>query len=128
MMTVNFYAALCGVILMGLSYWVIMLRNRKHALVCGTEDTELLKAIHIQANFVRYVPLGLLLMTFFELAGGSQAAIHAAGIGLIVARMFYAWGISAQIAASTTRMLSVGVSWVVLGGLSSYIGYASIIS
>ena len=127
-MTVNIYAAVSGLVLMALTYWVILLRNRKHAMVCGIEDTELLKAIHIQANFVRYVPLGLVLMTLFELAGGSEAAIHAAGCGLILARLFFAWGISKRIGAEATRMLSVGVSWVVLGGLTGYIGYAATLS
>jgi uncharacterized membrane protein YecN with MAPEG domain len=127
-MTVNIYAAACGLILMALSYRVILLRNRKHALVYGHEDSELLNAIQIQANFVRYVPLGLLLMTLFELAGGSAAAIHAAGCALILARMFYAWGISTRCGAGTTRMLSLGLSWTVLAGMASYIGYAAAIS
>lgn len=90
----GFYAALLALFYVGLSYHVI--RHRKRLGVSLTEQgggEALTRAVRAHGNFMEYVPFALVLMGCFELLNGSRWLLHLAGIVLILARAFHAWGI-----------------------------------
>jgi uncharacterized membrane protein YecN with MAPEG domain len=79
------YAALLGLIFIGLSLQTIRLRRRHRVLR---------RAMRVHANFAEYVPLTLLLMFFVEKGGSSALRIHILGIALLAGRLLHAWGVS----------------------------------
>lgn len=64
-----FYAALLGLVFTGLSFWVV--KARAHHKVAMGDDGQfsLILRIRSHANFAEYVPLGLILIAFNEMAG-----------------------------------------------------------
>jgi uncharacterized membrane protein YecN with MAPEG domain len=74
------YAGLLGLLLIALSAQVVLARRRfRVRLGSGTEDG-MQQAIRVQANFVEYVPLAVLLLVLAEIAGLPGGAVHGAGI------------------------------------------------
>lgn len=118
MQTIALYSGLFGLIYIFLSYRVVGLRKEKNVGV-GTGDNEALtRAIRVHANFSEYVPMGLLLLAFFEFNGGSQVLIHAAGIIFIVARLMHAEGLGKSIGVSKGRLIGTLLTWLTIIGLS----------
>lgn len=112
------YGALCGLILLGLAGLVVKARWRyKTSLGTGSEPG-MERAVRVQANFVEYVPLTLVLMLACELNGLAGTALHGAGIALIVSRVLHAWGLSQHSGRSFGRFWGTAGTWLVLLGLS----------
>lgn len=112
------YAGLHGLLLMVLSGLVIRQRVKQHVDLGDGGNEAMLRAMRVQANFVEYVPLALLLLGVWELNGGPRLWMHVAGITLLVARLFHAWGISHASGPSIGRGVGVFGTWAVLLGLS----------
>jgi len=109
------YAALCGLLLVVLSVRVIALR-RKYAVGLGDGDhEELRRAIRVQANFVEYVPLALLLLFLLELSHRAPvAALHLLGALLFVGRIAHALGVSRSGSGSPGRAIGVGCTFTMM--------------
>ncbi|MDH4149912.1 MAG: MAPEG family protein [Betaproteobacteria bacterium] len=88
------YAALLGLMFIGLSLRTIRLR-RRYRIAIGDGRNELLqRAMRVTANFTEYVPLTLLLIYFVELHDGPRLHVHALGVALVGGRLLHAWGVS----------------------------------
>lgn len=88
------YAALLGLIFIGLSLQTIRLRRRHRVALGDGNQAPLRRAMRVHANFAEYVPLTLLLMFFVEKGGSSALRIHILGIALLAGRLLHAWGVS----------------------------------
>ncbi len=88
------YAALLGLIFVGLSIRTIRLRRRYRVGVGDGNHSELQRAARVHANFAEYVPLALLLIYFVETGGGPALLIHIFCIALLCGRLCHAWGVS----------------------------------
>lgn len=88
------YAALLGLIFVGLCLQTIRLRRRHRVALGDGNQAQLRRAMRVHANFAEYVPLALLLMFFVERGGGSALRIHFLGIALLAGRLLHAWGVS----------------------------------
>lgn len=86
------YASLLAILYVVLSYRVAQRRMRFQVGLGTGQNTELERAVRIHGNFAEYVPLALLLLAFFEAGGGAVWAVHAAGAGLLIARVLHAMG------------------------------------
>lgn len=118
-MITSLYAGLCGILLLALSSRVVNAR-RTHQIGLGDGgQPELMRAIRVQANFVEYTPLILLLILLVEMGNNSATVVHSLGIALVIARVMHAAGLSRTSGVSTLRFVGTLVTWVVLAIASS---------
>ncbi len=109
-----FYASLLGLLLLGLSARVVMLR-RRHQVGIGTGSVGALeRAVRAQANFGEYVPFAIVLLALLEWASDWAWMIHALGAVLVVGRLLHAQGLSKSGGVSSGRFVGTLLTWVVL--------------
>lgn len=109
------YAALLGLLLLALGLVVVRLR-RRHAVLTGDGgNATLARAMRVQANFVEYVPLTLLLLFMLEMSRQPAWALHLLGAALFIGRLLHAWGYLMTPRLSFGRALGIGLTWIVLG-------------
>lgn len=100
-MIVPLYAAILALMYVGLSFNVVRQRYR-HKTALGLPDIggggrreglSLERAIRAHANFIEYVPLGLLLMFFAGTEGIGAFGLHMAGCALVTGRVLHAYSL-----------------------------------
>jgi hypothetical protein len=118
------YAALSALLLVWLSARVIQGRVVFKVDIGDGGNEEMQRRIRVQANFIEYVPLALILMLFIQQAGFSAWIIHAMGITLIVARVLHAMGLGGSSGVSKGRFIGASVTFVLLlvGAVLSLLG------
>jgi len=112
------YAGLCALLLLLLALLVV---NQRHISKVGLGDggnEALARAMRVQANFVEYVPLSLVLMVVAEINGVPPKWLHMAGVVLIGSRLLHAWGLSHSSGKSFGRMAGTLGTFLVLFGLA----------
>jgi uncharacterized membrane protein YecN with MAPEG domain len=107
-----------GLILLALSFNVTRVRIRTRVISGdggGAPGTESLAvAMRIQANFVEYVPMILVLMGGIEAAGAPRWLLLALAVALIVARLAHPLGMTMK-APNLPRAGGAMLTWAVLG-------------
>ncbi len=112
------YGSVLGLLLVTLSWRVV--RQRQQLLV-GLGDAgheSLLQAQRVQANFVEYVPLALILLVLLEQRGTAAVIVHAFGASLMLGRVLHAWGLSHSSGRSFGRFYGTLLTWIVVLGLA----------
>lgn len=115
------YAGILGLMAIAIAFQAGQIRGRTQISLGDGGDTDLLLAMRRHANFIEFVPLGLILIGLLELNGAPPLAIHALGGGLVVFRASHALGIKAQPggaartigAAGSTLVLVVASIWAI---------------
>jgi uncharacterized membrane protein YecN with MAPEG domain len=111
-------AGIMGLILLALSFNVTRVRIRTRVISGdggGAPGTESLAvAMRIQANFVEYVPMILVLMGGIEAAGAPRWLLLALAVALIVARLAHPLGMTMK-APNLPRAGGAMLTWAVLG-------------
>jgi hypothetical protein len=119
------YAGLLGLLLVGLSVHVVRAR-RRFKVGLGTGAAEgMQQAVRIQANFAEYVPFAVLLLICAEVTGMPTAAVHAAGMLLVVSRVLHAAGLASSPGSSAGRFYGTAGTWLVILALSFWLLYAT---
>jgi uncharacterized membrane protein YecN with MAPEG domain len=108
------YMALAALLLLYLSMRVSLLRMRYGVVLGDGGHDDLLRAIRVQANFIEYVPIALLLILAADLVGHDKWIIHVLGIALLVGRVCHAYGLSRDPGRSPGRMIGVTLTYLVL--------------
>ncbi|MGH8743501.1 MAG: MAPEG family protein [Burkholderiales bacterium] len=108
------YAALLGLMLVYFSYKVVRFRGNFKVGIGDGGNAKLARAIRVQANFVEYVPIALLLILLVELIGFSAWVVHALGIVLLAGRVFHAQGLGASAGPSYGRAIGTTASWLTI--------------
>lgn len=88
------YIGLAALLLLALSTRVMQLRGKYKVGIGDGGHQELALAIRVQANFVEYVPIALLLLLCVDLVGDAKWIVHLLGIVLLVGRILHAQGLS----------------------------------
>lgn len=115
------YVGLSGILLLALSSRVVNAR-RTHKVGFGDGGhPELQRAIRVQANFVEYTPMILLLILMVELNNHSAAMIHALGIALLVSRLLHSIGLAASSGTSLPRFVGTLGTWLTLAIASAIV-------
>jgi uncharacterized protein len=111
------YAGLLGLLAFGVAVPAGRIRG-KLGVSCGDGgNPQLLLAMRRHANFVEWVPLGLILIALLELNGVSSRVVHVFGAVLLVSRVLHAIGIRADTIKSLPRLLgALGTILVVVVG------------
>jgi len=88
------YAAIFALFYVGLSLRTLRLR-RKHGIGMGDGGEILLaRAVRVHANFSEYVPIALLLISFWERQGSGPIWVHILATLLLIGRIAHAVGMS----------------------------------
>ena len=113
------WAGLLGILLLFLSGRVVNARNSEKILFGDGGSVVLLQHIRVHANFVEYVPLGLLLLLVLELDGASPLVLNGLGGSLLVARLLHAFGLARSTGTSFGRFAGTVLTWLVLFAASA---------
>ncbi len=108
------YAALLGLMFVGLSLRTIRLRRRFRVAIGDGRNPLLQRAMRVNANFAEYVPLALVLIWFVELHDGPQLHVHAMGTALLCGRLLHAWGVSQEKENFRYRVAGMMLTFAVL--------------
>lgn len=111
------YTCLLSIWIIGLSAWVVLLRNLDKVGIGAGESRRLARAIRVHGNAVEYIPLGLLLMLLLELSGGAAGLLHGFGIALLAGRLLHALGLGRRSGYSAGRLLGTSITLLALLGL-----------
>jgi uncharacterized membrane protein YecN with MAPEG domain len=88
------YAALLGFIYFFLAMRVMRHRGKNRVAIGAGGNHVLERAIRAHGNFIEYVPLAIILMTFVETQGTPAWRLHLLGALLIAGRVMHAISIS----------------------------------
>ena len=119
------YAGLLGLLLIVLSTQVVLARRRFRVRLGHGSDDGMQQAVRVQANFTEYVPFAVLLLVLAEITGLPTAAVHGAGILLVVSRLLHAWGLSHSPGRTFGRFYGTAGTWLVIVALSLWLLYAT---
>lgn len=110
----SLYAALLGLLLIALSMNVIRHRGANRVSLGDGGNKALLVAIRVQANFVEYVPMAVILLALCEFQGASPLFLHLSGALLFVARVMHAIGLGGSGIQMRMRQGGVVVTFALL--------------
>ncbi|MCG8597111.1 MAG: MAPEG family protein [Kiloniellales bacterium] len=96
MIVTPIYAALCGLLLILLSYRVILQRKRLDVALGDDGEPRIRRAMRVQANFVEYAPVALILLALAELQGHAFWLLHGLGLLLVGGRLLHAFGVARE--------------------------------
>jgi uncharacterized protein len=113
-MTTLFYAGLCVLLLIFLSWRVVQLRQRHKIGIGDGGNVDLLQRIRVHANAVEYMPMLFLLLGGMELNGYPQWLIHALGAAIFVSRCAHAWGFSQRKGPSVGRIGGMAITYLLM--------------
>ncbi len=86
------YAALIGLLFLGLSANVVRMRFKHRVSVGDGGSQDVIKAMRAQANCAEYAPITLLLVAMAELQGGPAWLVHLLGALILIGRSLHAYG------------------------------------
>ncbi|KEA51483.1 membrane protein [Mangrovibacter sp. MFB070] len=86
------YAVLGALLLLKLSVDVVRIRVQYHVAYGDGGFSELQSAIRVHGNAVEYIPVGLILLLFFEMNGAAYWMVHACGSILLIGRIMHYYG------------------------------------
>lgn len=109
-----FYASLLGLLLVALSIQVLWARINAKKLPDWKPET----TFRVQANFVEYVPLAVMLLYLLEVSGAPQIWIHILGGTLVFSRLAHAWGLSSNPGATYARLFGAQMTFLLLSIMS----------
>ncbi len=121
-MITGIYAAVAAIILVYLSTRVIGLRRGKKISVGPAGDADMERAMRVQANFVEYTPLALILLAISELNGLPALGVHALGASFILARLIHFLGFRSSEAPGLFRVLGMALTFLLLLVLAAIVG------
>ncbi|HEX9465137.1 MAG TPA: MAPEG family protein [Alphaproteobacteria bacterium] len=108
------YVGLAAILLIVLSVNVMRVRGRYKVGIGDGGHVELARAMRVQANFVEYVPIALLLLLCVDLVGDAKWIVHVLGILLLVGRVFHAYGLSRSSDETFGRAAGTVLTFLVL--------------
>ncbi len=110
----SIYFGLSALLLVALLLRVVRLRFRHRVEIGDGGVPELQRAIRVQANFIEYVPLALLLILMADLVGHQKWVVHLLGILLLTGRLAHAYGFTSAPGLNPGRGAGVALTTIVL--------------
>lgn len=120
-MITGLYAGVLGIIYLYLCARVIKMRFKHKANIGDNGVEEMHRAIRVQANFIEYVPMTLIMMVIAEIMlpyTFTPYYLHALGVVLVCARLGHAYGLSKSAGTSRGRFMGTVATYLVLLTLS----------
>ena len=114
MLITPLYAAILGLLFVGLSVRTLRLRRKLKIALGDGDQPILMRAIRVHSNFAEYVPISLLLVFFLELQIGPTFLVHLLCITLLVGRSVHAYGVSQIDENYRFRVAGIALTFVVV--------------
>lgn len=108
------YAALLTLLYIILAIRIIRLRWKYRVGIGSGEAEELKAAVRVHGNFIEYVPLALILLGLIEFSGVALIWVHVIGLGLLIARIAHAIGLTRSVGVSLPRTIGVLGTFAIL--------------
>lgn len=115
------YSAILGLILLVLSVRTLRLRRELRIPIGDQGSPAMLRAMRVQANFVEYVPITLLLIFMLEMQGGSLFVVNLLCLVLLTGRIVHAVGVSQVAEDYRLRVFGMAMTFASLGLAASYL-------
>jgi len=116
------YAAVLALMMLGLSYYVTMLRASADVSLNDGGNIALQERMRRHGNFVETVPIAIIVLAFAEAGGMGATYVHASGALLIAARIIHPFGINHEKGATFARIAGgAGTSIAILIPVASLI-------
>ncbi len=112
------FAALHIPLMLFLAYRVAMHRHTAKIGLGVAGDYKLERKVRAHANFVEYVPTGLIALALLELCGLTDLWLYILGGTLLVGRLLHAFGISRKSGYSPGRFLGTLLTWLSLAAMA----------
>lgn len=106
------FASLHALLLMALVVPIVLHRRRHHIGLGDGGDAVLARRMRVQANFIEYVPLALLLLALLELSGLAKPWVWGFGGVLLLGRVLHAVGLSGSAGTSKGRFYGTLLTWI----------------
>ncbi|MEO1296503.1 MAG: MAPEG family protein [Cyanobacteria bacterium J06636_16] len=119
--TTAFYAGVLGILGVALTIYVIVQRVQLKVEFGDGDQPRMAQAIRAHANFAEHVPIALLLLAFTEILGAAAWVVNSLGVGLIIARLLSARGLTRTLGPSFERQSGASLTIVVIAIASAYI-------
>ncbi len=113
-MVTGLYAGVAAVFLVFLSIRIIGLRRGKKISVGPAGDPDLERAMRVQANFVEYTPLFIVMLAIAELNGLPVAIVHVFGSLFLLARLSHFAGFRSESAPGRLRVFGMAGTFILL--------------
>ena len=120
----SLFAAILALMLIPLSMRVGIWRYRQQIWLLDGGDAELIRRIRVQANFIEYVPMALLLIALCEVQGAPSGLTWGLGGTLLGARVLHAIGLSVS-ETGIGRGLGANGTFLVLASASGWLLFNS---
>lgn len=112
------FTGLLALMLLALATPIVLRRRAMRVGIGSGGDEVLARRIRVQANFVEYVPVALLLLGLLETCGLPRAWVAGFGIALLLGRVLHAMGLSQRAGYSFGRFYGTLLTWLVLLGMA----------
>jgi len=122
------YAAILGLMLLMLGIRTLRLRRRLGIPIGDEGNSAMLRAMRVQANFVEYVPMTLLLILLLELQGGSLFVVNLLCLLLLAGRSVHAIGVSRVVEDYRFRVFGMAMTFASLALSASYLIVLGLVS
>jgi hypothetical protein len=113
------FASLHALLLMALAVPIVLHRRRARIGLGDGGDAVLARRMRVQANFIEYVPLALVLLALLELAGLGKTWVWVFGSALLLGRVLHAIGLSGSAGTSKGRFYGTLLTWVDLVAMAA---------
>ena len=112
------YAGILSLVMVALAVNVTMHRATLRVPMGDGGNPIMLRMIRLHGNAVEYLPLALVLMAIYEINGGWHAALHAAGLALILGRVLQSWNMWSTEIAGFGRVSGQALTWLTIVALA----------
>lgn len=112
------YAGLLALLFLVLSVNVVRGRRLHRVSVGDGGDKDLRKRMRVQANWVEYTPIALILLAIAEVEGFPGWLIHLAGLTLTVGRVMHAYGLGSTPQIVAFRQIGMYLTVFAILGLA----------
>lgn len=106
------FAALHALMLVALAVPISRRRRQQRIGIGDGGDAQLALSIRVQANFIEYVPLALLLLLLLELGGLPAIWLYVFGTALLLGRILHATGLSRSAGVTFGRFWGTALTWL----------------
>jgi len=114
MLITPLYSAIFGLMFVGLSVRVLLLRQKFGVLIGYGNHAALARASRVHSNFTEYVPISLILIYFLENQGLMGLWIHLSCILLLLGRMIHGYGVGQIDEKPIYRIIGMSLTFMVI--------------